>query len=399
MATTPIRTKLKIVNPTISDSPRTYLTADVDASPGTTVPISILSKRGFFKADRDPSLAKDEFLVLIGDYNQEKTEIKRSAADDVDNKVLNLDELSNSHSAADPVTIIDYDYIKVFGATTPGGAQTEIAQFAIDPTQSFTEYVYEFTAGVDPIQYAYFTTQFYNSHFQELSIASEEVEGTTFNRRSIKRIIESGAIKALTKVEESPNSVLNWNNCVDIVQDGIDEILTRKRSWPFWKRTYSGISTTPGAANSILPTDNNLLNFVKVNGEKIDFISELKYNQLTAYTTAPSETGQPIYYTIKNSEAYFYPVPNQALRIDYDYFYIPPTLVELSDTVPVAIVPILIYYCASMFAYIRGNDKRGDKMYAMFTKLLEQQVEEYTGPEQLGDAEEIEATDSRLWEE
>lgn len=402
MATQPIRTKLKIVNPQVSDSPRTYLTADANASPGVGLSYQILSKRGFFKADRDPSLSKDHFYVLIGDYNQEKTEIVEINADDTDNKLLVALGSSNSHSAADPVTVIDYDKIIIYGDTLPGRALSSmdvLATIKVDPTQSFTEYVYEYTPGPGVTQYGYFTTVFYNSRYDQISESSEQVEGTTFTRRTIKRIIESAAIKALTRVEESPNSVLNWQNCIDIVQDGLDEIQARKRSWPFWRATYEGISTVPNQAYAALPTDNNLLKFVKVNREKVDFISELKYNQLTASATEPVERGQPVYYTIKNGMAWFFPVPSQAWTISYDYFYVPPTLVELSDNVPIAVVPILIYYCAAMFAYIRGNDKRGDKMYAMFTKLLEQQVDEFTGPEQLGDAEGIETTDTMYWEE
>jgi len=396
MATQPIRTKLKIVNPQVSDSPRTYLTADVNASPSSSINIQILSKRGFFQADR---LNKAAYYILVGDYNQEKTEITLVDANDTDDKILDLDWLSNSHSAADPVTFIDYNQINIYGATLPGGTRTLLATIEIDPTQSFTEYVYEYTAGIDPIMYSYFTTAFYNSTDDVISEFSEEVEGTTFNRRTVKRIVESAAIKALTKVEESPNSVLNWQNCIDIVQDGIDEIQVRKRNWPFWRTIYSGIATTINVPWVIKPSDVGVIEHIKVDSQKVDYISRTRYLQITAYADVPVEVGRPVYYTDKNNRIYFYPTPDKSYTVEYDYYYTPPVLAELSDTVPLPIVPILIYYCAAMFAYIRGNDKRGDKMYMMFTKLIEQQVDEYTGPDQVGDAESVEETDSRYWEE
>lgn len=391
----PIRTKLKIVNPQVSDSPRTYLTADVDAA-ATATSLTILSKRGFFKADRNN---KDYFFILAGDYNQEKTEIKYITADDTDNKTLAVASLSNSHSAADPITYIDYDQIKIYGATLPGGTKTLLATINIDPTQSFTEYIYEYISGVNPILYSYFITAFFNSKLTLISEYSEEVEGTTFNRRSIKRIIESSAIKALTKIEESPTSILNWSNAVDIVQDGVDEIQVRKRTWPFWRSSYSGIFTQADVAYIEKPTNLAAMEFMKIDGTKVSYISRTKYIQLTGNSDTPSEKGRPVYYTDKNNRFYLIPCPDRQYTVDIDFYATPATLVELSDTVPLAIVPILIYYCSAMFAYIRGNDKRGDKMYAMFIKLLEQQVDEYSGPDQTGDAESIETTNELFFED
>lgn len=399
MATQPIITKLKIVNPQVSDNPRTYMTADFNAS-SSSVSLSIFSKRGFFKLDRNN---KTKYFVLVGDYNQEKTEISVVTSDDTDNKILVLSSgLSNSHSAADPITFVEYNKIQIFGATTPGGTKTLLSTITIDATQNFTEYVYMYTAGVDPIQYSYFTTAFYNdaiTGYETLSAYSEEIQSTTFNRRSVKRVIDSASIKALTKVEESPTSVLNWDNCIDIVQDGIDEIQVRKRNWAFWRTIYSGFSTTIGVPYVSKPTDLGVMEFVKVDGQKVDFISRTRYLQLTSLLDMPVETGKPSYYTDKNDMYYFFPTPDKVYTVEYDYYYTPPTVSDLSDEIPLPLVPILIYYCAAQFAYIRGNDKRGDKMYVMFNKMLEQQVDEYTGPDQIGDADSIEETDTRYWEE
>jgi len=398
MAIQPIRVKLKVVNPEVSDSPRTYLSADVDASPGVATELQILSKIGFFKKDRRN---KDYYYALVGDYNQEKTEIVEMFANDTDDKKLPIDELSNSHSASDPVTVMDYDKLVVYGDVQPGrdiADMQQIAEIDIDPTQSFTEYVYEYVDGSGDTRYGWFSTVFYDSRNGYSSPSSEQVEGTTFNRRSIKRIIESAAGKALTRVEEAPTSPLNWNICIDLVQDGIDEVLTRKRTWPFYRSTDASIVTVPNVAYAALPADVNVINFVTVDGTKVDYISESRFLQLAASGSTPLPTGQPSAYTIRNEQAHFFPTPGKELVINYDYYAIPVTLSELSDTVNLAIVPILIYYCAAMFAYIRGNDKRGDKMYAMFNKLLEQQVDEYTGPIQVGDAESVEFTESIYWE-
>lgn len=394
MAIQPQKTKVKIVNPPVSDNVRTYLAMDIESS-AIGVNLTIVSKRGFYRADRTDST----YLVMVGDYNQEKTEIQIITADDTDNKYLAVGKLSNSHSAADPVTQIDFNQIQVYGATTPGGEKTLLDTVTIDPTQSFTEYVYEYNDGVGETLYTYFTTAYYNSSTDVLSQYSEEIEGTTFNRRTIKRIIESGAIKALTRVEESPNAILNWDNCIDLVQDGIDEISVRMRKWKFYRITSAGSDTVNDQDWIPQPTNLSQMEFLRIGDNQVRYISRKRFQQLTTNDGQPQQKGKPFYYTDRNGRFYLIPTPDQAYAVEYDFYYIPDVLEQLSDTVPLELVGILIYYTAAQMAYIRGNDKRGDKMYVMFDKLLEQQVEEQTGPDQLGDAESIEQTNSIYWDD
>jgi len=168
--------------------------------------------------------------------------------------------------------------------------------------------------------------------------------------------------------------------------------MAKKRRWPFLRMIDTSISTVIGQQYISKPTDLLLPEFIKVNGRKIDFISQTEYNNYTA-TGETVPTGQPIYYTSKNNKYYLYPTPDAVYAVIYDYYKIIAEITSnLSTEIDFAFVPILIYYSAAQFAYIRGNDKRGDKMYAMFSKLLDDQIVEYSGPEQTGDAEYIERT-------
>jgi coproporphyrinogen III oxidase-like Fe-S oxidoreductase len=80
--------------------------------------------------------------------------------------------------------------------------------------------------------------------------------------------------------------------------------------------------------------------------------------------------------------------------VEYEYYKVPDVINNMSTNIDIPFVPILIYYCGSQFAYIRGNEKKGDSLYKMYVNLLETQVEEYSGPAQDGDPEYIEQTSS-----
>ena len=382
MSTQPQYNKIKVANPPLEDNVRTYLTNDIVAG---VVSLPILSKRGFFKNDRIPSgEANDFYYIVIGNYGDEKSEIVKATADNTDNKVLVCEATSNSHSASDPVTFIQYNQLKFYGAETSGGTKTLLTTLEIDMTQQYTEYVYKGT------EYNFFVSTYYSEAKEEESAYSDEISTGTFTRMSARRIIESGLRKAMTQIDESLNSVLNWDIGLEILQDGVDEIIARKRKWQFLRKDNTG-TTVINTAYISKPSDLAQLEFIIIGGYKLHWVSPLRYNEWTEAGVTAS-TGNPRYYTEKNNKYYLYPTPSSALDVKYEYFKVPEEIDSLIDQIDLPFKSILIYYCASQFAYIRGNDKRGDKCYQMFVKLLEQQAEEYSGPMQSGDAEEIEQT-------
>ena len=374
--------RIKIANPSLEDEVRTYRTSDVAAAE-TTHPV--ISTTGFVIS------GANDYYILSGDYGQEKTEILLVDASDpaTDSDSFKTGACKYSHSTSEPITLMRYNQIRIYGGTTSGftpSLGTPIATIDIDPTQQFTEYVYEGST------YSYFVTTYYNSNDDEESGYSEEIYSGSFTRRSAKRIIESGLIKAMTQIDESPSGKLNWDNCLEILQDGIDEILARKRTWPFLrKRDSTTFTTTANQQYITKPTDLGYLEFIIINNQELQYMNRVDYNAYTA-SGVTATTGSPLYYTAKNDQYFLIPTPDQEYTIIYEYYKVPATITDLSTEVDLAFVPVLIYYCASQFSYIRGNDRRGDKMYKMFEKLLEQQVIEYSGPEQTGQAEEIDRT-------
>jgi len=375
MATQPNNNSIKVANPPIEDSAKTYLTQDI-AVGETTIPVASIS--GF------PGTTSDDFYVLLGVYGDEKAEIKLIDASATSGKTLTIAATTSSHEASDPVTVIRYNQVQVFGLTgADATVYTLIDTIDIDPTKQFTEYVYTGTT------YSYFATAYYKSATDELSGYSETIGSTSFTRRSTERIIKSAARKALTTIDENQNSRLSWDIALEILQDGLDEIGARKKRWPFWYEIATGTQTVADQNYITSPTDLTQLVRIKVDGYQLDLFTQHDYNR---YTEGVNSTGQPSHFAIFGNKYYLYPTPMAAYDVEFTYYKVPDVISNMSTEIAIPLVPVLIYYCGSQFAYIRGNDKKGDSLYQMYVRLLEEQVEEYSGPAQDGIAEYIERT-------
>ncbi|MFA5071882.1 MAG: hypothetical protein WC511_06010 [Candidatus Pacearchaeota archaeon] len=371
--------RIKIANPPIDSEPRTYLTAD--CAIGATT-ISTLDNNGFVIT------GTSDYYIIIGEYGSEKSEIVLVDANGGGTSAVGftVSATKYAHEASDPVTLIRFNQILFYGKTSSGGTRTLIATKDVDCSQLFTQYTYQ---GQD---YSFFDSAFYNSTDDKISVYSDEINATSYTRQSIKRIIESGLRKALTELDDDPNSQLNWDIAIETVQDGIDEIIAKKRRWPFLRTISTSISTVASQNYIEKPTDLLLLEYIKVDGIKINTISRNDYNNYTA-SGAVVPTGKPTGYVFKNNKIYLYPTPDSIYTVTYEYYKIIAEITsDLSTEIDFPFVPVLIYYTAAQFAYIRGNDKRGDKMYSMFLKLLDDQIIEYSGPEQTGDAESVDRT-------
>lgn len=370
---------IKISNPPIEDNIRTYLSKDTSSGTAT---LYIVNKGGFSTTNGT------KYYALIGEYGSQHAEIVLVTADN-STTALGSASCKYAHSASDPITKIDYNQIRVYGGSVSGftpAINSPITTIDIDPTEIYTEYVYNGTA------YSYFRTAYYNGNDSEVSAYSDEIAVANYTRKSVKKIIESGLKKALTSIDSSQNSVLNWDIALDIVQDGIEEILTRKRVWPFLRTIKSDTTTTKDVKYIDKPSDLSMLEFLIVNNKQLLPMDRVTYNDY-AYSNAATATGEPVYFVEKNDKYYLLPTPNSAYDIVYEYYKVPATITtDLSTEIDFQFASILKYYCAAHFAWLRGNDKRGDKMYNIFEKILNDQIDEYTGPEQTGEAESLVAT-------
>ena len=379
MSTQPTSKRVRVANPSLEGNNKTYLTEEV-AIAVTVLPVISTTGKQFLTS------GATDYYVIIEGYEKEKGDIVLVDASDsdTDDNSFKVSATKYSHEASDPVIYIPYNQIKIYGATTSGGAKTEIDTIDIDPTEQYTDYIF------DDSTYSYFYTAYYNSNQDTISAYSEEIESTNLGRTSVKQVIESAAIKAMTQIDENPNSKLNWDRAIGIVNDGLDEIMVVKKKWEFL-HTIDSTTTDTVADTAYIskPSDVAVLEHLIVNNRKLNWMSRRKYDKYTKNgTTVPS--GQSTDFTIKNNMYYLYPTPSSAWDVIYEYFKYPVAIDDLTDTVDRQFVPILKHYCAAHFAWIRGNKEVGTREYALFEKVLEQQRVDYTGPDQWGDAESVE---------
>jgi hypothetical protein len=383
MSTQPTTKRIRIANPPLDANNRTSLTADVVIGATTLNVISTTGKQFLTTGGYD-------YYLLIEGYEKEKGEFVLVDASDAgtDDNSFTVSATKYSHESSDPVIYSPYNQIRIYGSLTLAGAKVLIDTVDIDPTEQYTDFIF------DDSTYSFFFTAYYNATLDVKSAYSDEIVASSFGQNSVKKIIESAVRKAMTNIDENPDSKLNWDTAIDIVNDGLNEIILRKKKWSFLHKVDS--TTYHTVANQVYlekPADLAILEHLIIDNNTLDWWSRKKYDEYTKSGSTAS-TGQPAYYTTKNNQFYFYPTPTVAYDVILEYYKYPTEITDLTDEVDKPFVSILMYYCAANFCWIRGNDKRGDKMYTLFQKTLEQQVEEYSGPDQLGDAESIELTNN-----
>jgi hypothetical protein len=221
----------------------------------------------------------------------------------------------------------------------------------VDCSRQITTHTY---TGVD---YNFFYVKFYNSNKEEESDESDEITVSTFSNYSVKKIIEAGLRKAITKPDENVNGLLSWNVLIDLTNEGLMEILTRKKKWQFLHKISKDQTTTANVAYVSKPSDLSILEFIYINGIKIDYITKFRFTQYLN-SGSSSSIGKPNSYTIKGDKIYFNPTPGDKYDVSFEYYSRPEVVDSLTQEVHKDLATILIYFIAAQAAYIRNNEKR-----------------------------------------
>ena len=371
------RNIIRVANPELQTNTQTQLSSEL-ASWVTT--LYVQSTSWIKPATWEPA----QFNVIIGRYWEEKSEIVLVSAVP-SNNTLTCSATKYSHSASDMVTLLPYDKIKFYWGMSPTSINNLIDTLDIDPSSQSTKA--EYGGGI----YSYFAFSYYNSYLLEESDKSDYINSNTFTNNSVKKIIESWVRKALTRIDNNPNAVLTTDVLIDMVNEGLGEIIMKKRKWQFLHKINATLTTTTWVSYIEKPEDLSVLEFIIVNWRKIDYISKMKYDQYTSYWTV-LPLGNPTNYTLKNWSIYLFPVPNESVPVIVEYYKKPETVTSLTDKVDSEFAVMLTYYIWAQAAFARNNEKTAKDNYAIFNSLLQNQIEEYTGAEQVGDWEYAEQT-------
>jgi hypothetical protein len=371
-------------NPPLEDYPRTFLKTPVDAA--ATAALPVISTDGLLKQDHNAA----DFVVILGDYGEKKAEIKKVTADDTQGQSLGtaIAALTYGHEAGTPVTFSEWDQVKFYGRTASGGTNVLLATLSLDCSRQFTEWVD--ISGL----YTHYVMRYYNSVTGNEGPESQEIASTSYGRNTAKHIIKAGLRLAQAEIDESPGSNLTWDIALEVLSDGIEEIIERKKNWPFLHTIDTSISTVAEQAYIDVPSDLSLIDSITVNNYKLDPISKNKYRK-NYYIGSEAASGTPVNLTIRNNVPYLLPTPNSVLDVVFEYWKY-PSVTYLSSAVDKAFSPMLKAFCASVFSDIRGNLDRASYYNKKFRQKLEDQVIAFSGPEQWGDAEEVE---EEIWDD
>lgn len=366
------RNIIRVANPELQTNTQTQLSIDV-AVWATT--LNVQSTSWIRPSTWEPV----QFNVLIWRYWEEKSEITLISAVPSDT-TLTCSPLKYSHSASDQVTIIPYDKIKFYWGVTPTSINNLLDTLNIDASSQSTKA--EYGGWV----YSYFCFSYYNSYLLEETEKSDYINSNTFTNNSVKKIIESWVRKALTRIDNNPNAVLTTEVLIDMVNEGLWEIIMKKRKWQFLHKIDSTLTTSTWVAYIEKPEDLSILEFLIVDWRKIDYISKMRYDQYTSYWTVLPQ-GTPSSYTLKNWKIYLFPTPDKVSTVTAEYYKKPEVVTSLTDQVDPEFSVMLTYYIGSQAAFARNNEKTAKDNYAIFNSLLQNQIEEYTGAEQVWDGE------------
>lgn len=375
------RRTIKIANPSLEQNQITYLTQDCNSAATT---INVLDTNWFWAI----SAETDRYFLLLWGYWEEKSEIVSATAKT--DSTFTISATKFSHTASEPVTYIPYNQIRFYGMVEEGDTPVLLDTVDIDTTAHFTSYTYTWDT------YSYFMSRYYRSIETAVESSDSDIFSIrTFTKYSAKNIIESAVAKALTRIDENQNSVLNWNKCIIFLNEALEYIKMKKRKWQFLHKVTSTnslflpLTTTIGASYiENKPEDIAKIDVVKIDWEQIEYISPLRFNSMHD----DSASWKPNYWTIKNGEIYLSPKPDAEYSVEIEYYKDPETIESLVDPVDKEfLIPVTLYVWAQA-AFARGNDKRGDKLMAEFESVMQTLIEEHTWPWQSGTPEEVDYT-------
>ncbi|MCB0362667.1 MAG: hypothetical protein KDD35_08090 [Bdellovibrionales bacterium] len=197
---------VKAIHPSIEGNIRSFLT--VKAASGQA-DLTVKNVTGFSAND----------FVVIGKQKEDLTEIRRISS--ISGKVITLSSnLSNTHASNSTVTIIKYDQVKFYKASSIDGTYT--AQSTKDLAIDEEHTLYDDTSALST---DYYKIKYYNSYLDELSVFSDPIGTSGFKRYSLIRIQDQLYRKMGDKKEQyfERDEITDWAN--EVKDDMVNQII------------------------------------------------------------------------------------------------------------------------------------------------------------------------------
>lgn len=364
--------RLRIRNPNLENSERTYLTAQYTS--GTTV--SVVNTFAF----------SDNDYGVFGNPNEEKTEIKKiSDADSSKTQFTIASALNFSHPKDTVVIRSPWDQVEI--SRYRSAAWTVISTSGLQFDKSHTIYID--SGGLSTDSYRW---RFYNSSSTEYSEYSPTFAGTGFTDKQVGKMVER--VRKITNTEDDENTIKD-DEIVNQLNLGQKIIYGIRKDWWFLRwSTDTSITTTQGtfkynldlmgggSAGSPASTHKmGRIKTVKYNFNdgtdnityQLQYKTEVEFDRLTRDQSRQNDDNVEIY-TIRppdssstNGYIEVYPTPDSANgTFHIDGYTEPADLDDFGDTSVVPITGILENLAISFVERIRGNDSKAEYYEELF---------------------------------
>jgi len=160
---------VKALHPSIDGNIRTFLTTKANAAQAVLV-------------CQDPSLYAQNDLLVIGNPTEELTEIKKITS--ITGKSITLSaNLVNAHAENTKITLIKYDQVKFYKASSIAGVYSVVSTKSIAIDEPHTLY-----DDATAVTSDYFKIKYYNSQTTDLSVFSDPIASGGFPRFALINI-------------------------------------------------------------------------------------------------------------------------------------------------------------------------------------------------------------------
>lgn len=226
------------VNPEVTDYEKTYL-----ANPYAIATTSIEVKN----SDR---LAAN-YRIMIGEMGQEKTEIVTVSSVNANGTTVVVGATVFEHSANDPVTVMQFDQVKIYRSTTTAtGTYSILATVNLDVDNESLQTIYDDVSGLSTY---YYKTSMYHSISTVESSQSDAIPGGGFKRSQVGNIIN----EILQEVSDQNEVHVTRNELIGYFND-VNDDLTIGVGKPYsFLHSRTTLTRTLGRSYIDFPTDSN----------------------------------------------------------------------------------------------------------------------------------------------
>ena len=228
---------IPVTNFTVDDLEKSYLANPYSA--GVTS-IEVTNNNRFAANDR----------VMIGGMGNEATEIVTVSAANANGTTLTVGATLFNHSADDPVTILPFDQVKYYRATSSGGSYSVISTQNLDVDNAELETRYDDTAGTSSHYYKF---TFYHSISTVESAFSDVLQGSGWRREQVGRIVD----EVLEEVSDKNEDNITRTELLGYFNDVNDDLKVNVSRPYNFLRARTTLTRTADTNYIDFPTDSN----------------------------------------------------------------------------------------------------------------------------------------------